>query len=76
MMAATPTKLGSEADACRSIAQHTLILAFCSQIVVISCSVRPDDALNRRLGAKIGLNDRISVNNLTGGGLSEECRLR
>jgi hypothetical protein len=76
MMAATPIKLGSEADACRSVAQHALILAFCSQIVGISCSVRADDALNRRLGAKIGLNDRIFVNNLTVGVLNEECRIR
>jgi hypothetical protein len=76
MMAATPAKLGSEAEAGGSKAQLAPILAFCSQIVGISCSVRADDALNRRLGAKIGLNDRIFVNNLTGGVLNEECRIR
>jgi hypothetical protein len=30
MMAATPAKLGSVAEACRSKAQHAVILAFCS----------------------------------------------
>ena len=75
MMAAIPTKLGSEAVAGDSKDQHALILMFCSKIGGITGSARPDDALNRRLGAKTGLRDGVSVNKLVGGVLNGECRL-
>jgi len=65
MMAATPAKLGSKADAGRSKAQHALILAVCSQIEGITYSASPNTALGTRLGAKTGLNDGVFVNNLT-----------
>ena len=65
MMAATPAKLGSEADAGRSKAQHAVILAVCSQIEGITYSASPNTALGTRLGAKTGLNDGVFVNNLT-----------
>jgi len=73
-MAATPTKLGSEAD--RSTVQRALILTFCSKISNITGSARADDALNRRLGAKTGLSDGGSVNKLVGGVPNGECRLK
>jgi hypothetical protein len=74
MMAAIPAKLGSEAEAGRSKAQHVIILAFYSKIAGITCSARPDDALNPRLGDETGLSFGIAVNNLTGGVPNGECR--
>ena len=75
MMAATPAKLGSEADAGRSKAQHAVILAVCSQIESITYSASPNTALGTRLGAKTGLNDGVFVNNLTRHVPNGKCRL-
>jgi hypothetical protein len=76
MMAATPAKLGSEAEAGGSKAQLAPILAFCSKMTGITRSARADDALNRRLGAKTRLNSGIAVDNLHGGVPNGECQLR
>lgn len=46
MMAATPTKLGNEAEAGDSKAQHAMILVFCRPIVGITRSARMVGALN------------------------------
>ena len=73
MMAATPTKLGSEAETDRSTVQRALILTFCSKIAGIMCSVRKDEALNPQLGAETGLNYGNFVNSLTGGVPNREC---
>lgn len=76
MMAAPPAKLGSEADAGRSKAQHVLILAVCSKIAGITRSASPTTALDPRLGAKTRLNDGILAANLTGDVPNGECRLK
>ena len=73
MMAATPTKLSSEADVGRSKAQHVVILAFCSKIAGITYSASPNTALDPRLGAKTGLNDEVFVNKLTASVPNGKC---
>ena len=75
MMAATPTKLSSEADVGRSKAQHVVILAFCSKIAGITYSASPNTALDPRLGAKTGLNDEVFVNKLTASVPNVKCQL-
>ena len=75
MMAATPTKLSSEADVGRSKAQHVVILAFCSKIAGITYSASPNTALDPRLGAKTGLNDEVFVNKLTASVPNGKCQL-
>ena len=74
MMAATPTKLSSEADVGRSKAQHVVILAFCSKIAGITYSASPNTALDPRLGAKTGLNDEVFVNKLTASVPNGKCQ--
>ena len=74
-MAATPTKLSSEADVGRSKAQHVVILAFCSKIAGITYSASTNTALAPRLAAETGLNDGVFVNNLTEGVSNGKCRL-
>ena len=76
MMAATPTKLSSEADVGRSKAQHVVILAFCSKIAGITYSASPNTALDPRLGAKTGLNDEVFVNKLTASVPNGKCQLK
>ena len=76
MMVATPTKLGSEAEAVRRKAQHAVILTFCSQIAGITCLVRPNTALNHRMVDETELNDGVLVNSLTGGVPNGECRVK
>ncbi len=76
MMAATPTKLSSEADVGRSKAQHVVILAFCSKIAGITYSASPNTALDPRLGAKTGLNDEVFVNKLTASVPNGKCQVR
>ena len=76
MMAATPTKLSSEADVGRSKAQHVVILAFCSKIAGITYSASPNTALDPRLGAKTGLNDEVFVNKLTASVPNGKCQMR
>jgi hypothetical protein len=76
MMVATPTKLGSEAEAGRSKAQHAVILTFCSQIAGITCLARPNTALNHRMVDETGLNVGVLVNSLTGGVPNGECRVK
>ena len=73
-MAATPTKLSSEADVGRSKAQHVVILAFCSKIAGITYSASPNTALDPRLGAKTGLNDEVFVNKLTASVPNGKCQ--
>ena len=73
-MAATPTKLSSEADVGRSKAQHVVILAFCSKIAGITYSASTNTALAPRLAAETGLNDGVFVNNLTEGVSNGKCR--
>ena len=75
MMAATPTKLSSEADVGRSKAQHVVILAFCSKIAGITYSASPNTALDPRLGAKTGLNDEVFVNKLTASVPNGKCQV-
>ena len=75
MMAATPTKLSSEADVGRSKAQHVVILAFCSKIAGITYSASPNTALDPRLGAKTGLHDEVFVNKLTASVPNGKCQL-
>ena len=75
MMAATPTKLSSEADVGRSKAQHVVILAFCSKIAGITYSASPNTALDPRLGAKTGLNDEVFVNKLTASVPNGKCQM-
>ena len=75
MMAATPTKLSSEADVGRSKAQHVVILAFCSKIAGITYSASPNTALDPRLGAKTGLNDEVFVHKLTATVPNGKCQL-
>jgi hypothetical protein len=65
MMAAIPAKLGSEAEAGHSKAQHEVIWAFCSKIAEITRSARSNTALGPRLGAQTGLNDGVFSNNLS-----------
>ena len=74
-MAATPTKLSSEADVGRSKAQHVVILAFCSKIAGITYSASTNTALAPRLAAETGLNDGVFVNNLTEGVSNGKCRM-
>jgi hypothetical protein len=76
MMAATPTKLSSEADVGRSKAQHVVILAFCSKIAGITYSASPNTALDPRLGAKTGLNDEVFVNKLTASVPNGKCQIQ
>jgi len=76
MMAATPTKLSSEADVGRSKAQHVVILAFCSKIAGITYSASPNTALDPRLGAKTGLNDEVFVNKLTASVPNGKCQIK
>jgi len=75
-MAATPTKLSSEADVGRSKAQHVVILAFCSKIAGITYSASTNTALAPRLAAETGLNDGVFVNNLTEGVSNGKCRIK
>ena len=74
-MAATPTKLSSEADVGRSKAQHVVILAFCSKIAGITYSASTNTALAPRLAAETGLNDGVFVNNLTEAVSNGKCRV-
>jgi hypothetical protein len=73
MMAATPTKLRSEAGAGRSEAQHALILGFYSRIASVTHWASTNAALSSHIGAGRGLNSTIFANSMTEGVPNGEC---
>ena len=75
MMAATPTKLRSEAGAGRSEAQHALILGFYSRIASVTHWASTNAALSSHIGAGRGLNSTIFANSMTEGVPNGECWL-
>jgi L-alanine-DL-glutamate epimerase-like enolase superfamily enzyme len=73
MMAATPTKLGNDAEADRSKDQHAVILVFYSRTAGLTRSASPNTALDKRLGAETGLRDGVIDDSLTAVDPNEKC---